>query len=451
MSTSRVAHRAALAALIASSSVAGISGCASSGMSLASLNPFKKSADSVASTDTPSTEAGVSGKLASLKDSASGQVSSMGTATKSAFNKTKATFAGFVGKKSTVDENGNPISPDDPTRLDTPASVGPEVFVAQGQLWETTGDFTKAMESYTKALESEPKNASALASIARLHYRQEHYKPASDFFKRALEQTPNDAALLNDYGLTQAKLGDVPGATESFTKALSIAPGTSRFANNLANVKYEAGDAQGALAVLMQHNKPAVAHFNMAYLHYKAGKLADAKTHLIEVVKYEPQAASDSAVSKAVNRSKEMLATIDGTASKVANVAPQAINAANQFVNAFQAPQPTTPPAPGPTATSPYAGQPVASPVTNSVPAIQASATGVKPNTGTAGWNPTAALPAGTASWVPPASPAQQIAPVPTTPSVAPTTTPAPTTTVTPTAVPSQSTPYTLPPGFFNQ
>ncbi len=446
MSTSRVAHRAALAALIASSSVAGISGCASSGMSLASLNPFKKSADSVASTDTPSADTGVSGKLASLKDSATGQVSSMGTATKSAFNKTKATFAGFVGKKSTVDENGNPISPDDPTRLDTPASVGPEVFVAQGQLWETTGDFTKAMESYTKALESEPKNASALASIARLHYRQEHYKPASDFFKRALEQTPNDAALLNDYGLTQAKLGDVPGATESFTKALSIAPGTSRFANNLANVKYEAGDSQGALAVLMQHNKPAVAHFNMAYLHYKAGKLADAKTHLMEVVKYEPQSASDSAVSKAVTRSKEMLATIDGTANKVATVAPQAINAANQFVNAFQAPAATAPPA-----ATPYAGQAVVSSMPNAVPAVQASASGVKPNTGTAAWNPSAGLPGGTASWVPPTSPAPQVAPATTTPSVAPTTAPAPTTSVTPTAVPSQQAPYTLPPGFFNQ
>jgi len=337
MTVIRSARRNMLAAFLACSTTLPITGCAGGGMSLASLNPFSKSGENVANAAPAGPTA--TGRLAAMRQTATGQVSSMGMATKSAYAKAKNGVTGvFGGSKTSVDENGNAIAVDDPTRLDTPASVGPDVFVAQGVLWETTGDFQKAMQSYTRALETEPKNAAALASVARLHFRQENYQPAADSFRRAIEQNPNDAGLQNDFGLTQAKLGDVAGATQSITRALTIAPGTSRFANNLANVKYAAGDTAGALAVLMQHNKPAVAHFNMAYLHYNAGKFADAKNHLVEVVKYEPQAGSDSAVGKAVTRSKEMLATIEGPASRIAQAAPQAFAAAGQFANAIQQP-----------------------------------------------------------------------------------------------------------------
>jgi len=328
-------------------------------------------------------------------------------ASKNALTKTKNGVTGlFKGKSEATDASGTPLSADDPTRLDSPASVGPDVFVAQGQLWETTGDFPKAMQSYTRALEAEPKNTAALASVARLHFRQENYQPAAEFFRRAIEQNPNAADLHNDYGLTQAKLKDMAGATQSITKALTLAPGTSRFANNLANVKYEAGDSQGALAVLMQHNKPAVAHFNMAYLHYKAGKLPEAKTHLAEVVKYEPQAAGDSSVGKAVARSKEMLAQIEGPATRIAAAVPKATEAAGQFMSAFQQPVQQSN-LQGGAATAPAS-----------------QATAIAPNAG--------AVP----QWMGSQNPA------PVAPAQAP---------KTPTGTPTAQTPFTLPPNFYNQ
>jgi len=197
------------------------------------------------------------------------------------------------------------------------------------------------------------------------------------------------------------------GATQSITKALTLAPGTSRFANNLANVKYDSGDSQGALAILMQHNKPAVAHFNMAYLHYKAGKLPEAKTHLAEVAKYEPQAAGDSSVGKAVARSKEMLAQIEGPATRIAAAVPKATEAAGQFMNAFQ---------------QPVVQQSNLQGGATTTPAIQATA--IAPNAG--------AVP----QWTTFQNPA------PVAPAQAPKT-PAGTTT--------SQTPFTLPPNFYNQ
>jgi Tfp pilus assembly protein PilF len=328
-------------------------------MPLASLNPFSK-AESTAAAPPPS--GSTPGQLASMRQAATNQVSSVGTAASSAWSKTVGGVSGvFGGSAPTVDQAGNRLADDDPTRLSSPATVSPEVFVAQGALWETTGDFPKAMESYKRALQTDAGNAAALASVARLHMRQENYPEAADHFRKAIAVNPSDPALLNDYGMTQAKLGDLPGASQSIANALQAAPGTSRFANNLANVRYDAGDAAGALAVLMQHNKPAVAHFNMAYLHFRAGNHADAKAQLDHVMQYEALAERDSAVAQALSRSRDMLVQLEGGADRIAQAAPRT-TAATTVANASHSPQPGQPTAQAQAMSMPsYGSMPAAS------------------------------------------------------------------------------------------
>ncbi len=296
---------------------------------MASMNPFSKA------TPTASSEPGMGSRLtesiASTAQGAKNQISTVGTTAKSAASKTKASFAGMFSRKSTDDANA--ISKTDPLSLENkPASIGPEVFVANGQLWESTGNFPKAMESYTKALESEPSNAPALTSIARLHFRQNNNAQAAEFFQKAIQQTPEDAGLYNDLGLTLSKLGNHAAAEQALSRALQLAPGTSRYANNLASVRFDAGNSTGAYEVLSTNNKAPVAHFNMAYLHYKKGQMDQARSHLTQVVAMESEGATDSAVKRAVDRSREMLATIDGTTSAIAQAAPQATMAARQFL-----------------------------------------------------------------------------------------------------------------------
>lgn len=292
-------------------------GCSSGGMSLASMNPFSKSA-----TPTETQPSGVTATLASTASGAGKQVSNLGSSAKKAWSKTTGAVAGIF--KAPADESEE-IDVTDPLSLSTkPEKVGPEVFVANGQLWESTGDFTKAMESYTKALESEPSHAPALTSIARLHFRQGNHKQAADYFQRAIAKEPNDAGLHNDLGLTLNKLGDHAGASQHLEKALELAPGTSRYANNLASIKFEAGDANGAFQVLSMSNKPAVAHFNMAYLYFKNGKLTAAREHLSQVMKYESLASNDVAIQRAVERTRDMLAQINTATAPIAQAAPQA-------------------------------------------------------------------------------------------------------------------------------
>lgn len=350
---------------------------------MASLNPFSKSGEKVAAAPAkPAETPPQTGQLASMRQAVTGQANNLSMATSSAWSKTKNGVTGMFGGSSiTASEDGTKLADNDPTRLSTPASVSPEVFVAQGALWETTGDFTKAMDSYNRAVQAEPNNAAALASIARLQLRQQSFPQASQSFERALKVSPKDSALLNDYGTTLAKMGDVPGADRAISEALTISPGTSRFANNLANVRFDAGDKNGALQVLMQHNKPAVAHFNMAYLQYQAGDYAEARSQLTEVLKYEPTASQDSAVAQAVSRSRDMLTTIDAGATRIAQAGSGVMSTANQISSAFAGQPSQVVPSTGTTPNA-SATNPVATPTQSAAPSPQATGNPTPPPAG---------------------------------------------------------------------
>ena len=299
------ARRALLAALITASTF-GSTGCASRGFSVASMNPFSRTESTELTPDTGA-KPGITESIASTTGTAAQSVS---TSAKNMFGKTTgAVTSVFRRDKSEATDD---VDTTDPLRLDNkPDRIDPEVFVANGQLWESTGDFSKAMESYTKALEQDAKHSPALTSMARLQFRQGELDQAVQYFQRAIAVKPEDAGLHNDLGLTLSKLGNQPAAVASLEKALKIAPGTSRYANNLASVRFEGGDPNAAMIVLMQNNKPAVAHFNMAYLHYKAGQMPQAQGHLTEAMKFEPQSQADAATGRAVQRSRDMLAQIN--------------------------------------------------------------------------------------------------------------------------------------------
>lgn len=307
-------RKAVLASLIAGTGILS-TGCTSSGFSVASLNPFAKN------DATPGVQTSLTDSIASNAVGAKNQVRTVGATAESAWSKTKNAVTGVFSAKETSEG----VSENDPLSLaNMPKSIGPEVYVAQGQLWESTGDFTKAMESYARALENEPSNGPALASIARLHFRQGEHPKAAEFFRKAVEQSPDDAGLHNDLGLTYSRLGDYASAAQSIQRSLEIKPGTSRYANNLASVKFQGGATDDAFDVLAANNKPAVAHFNMAYLHFKKGQMMEAKSHLGQALQSQPQAVSDAAVQRAVERSRDLLATIDAGMAPIAQAGPQA-------------------------------------------------------------------------------------------------------------------------------
>lgn len=297
----------AASAAIITAVVAG--GCSTTGSTWNALNPFSssQSTEMIQAAGEPET------RIASTDSSADGveQASGFTASAKRAWNTTSSAVTGLFSRDQD-DAAEKQLDPKDPLSLSNrPDRINAEVFIANGQLWESTGDFKQAMDSYTRALEAEPSHGPALASIARLHFRQNNYAEAARYFRLAAESQPEEAGLQNDLGLTLSKQGETAAAIEHLTKALELSPGNSRYANNLASVLFDHGESEAALQTLVENNQPAVAHFNMAYLCFQSGQLSQARDHFGEVMKYQAVSDDDVATRKAVERTREMLAGLD--------------------------------------------------------------------------------------------------------------------------------------------
>lgn len=271
--------------------IAGTTGCSSTG-SIAGMNPFaarSAPADGVSAqlSDESKVAEGQSGWLTPIHkvaDGARGQVGSMSLAVQSAYGKAKSAVSGvFTAEEGTETEHTDALS-----LANVPTDLGPEIYVANGQLWETNGDYNKALEQYGRALEIEPDNAAALASVARLHDRQGNVDQAIEYFNKAIESEPSDPGLYSDLGMLLSKIGRHDEAATQLQKAIAIAPKTKRYANNLAIVLMEAGRPEDAFSVLTQAHEPAKAHYNMAYLQYQHQNLEKTRDHLQQAITMDP-------------------------------------------------------------------------------------------------------------------------------------------------------------------
>ncbi len=268
-----------------------------------------------------------SGTLASSISSAgqgiSGQVKTMGT-----------TMAGAMGKAKNIVTAPFATNPNegDPTSLaNMPTNLGPEIWITNGQLYEGQGKHAKALENYTKALSIEPNNEAALLSLARLHSRQQQYAEAEQFYNRALAVRPQ-ADVYNEVASLMQKQGRNSEALAEVEKAITLEPNSQRFRNNLATMLVAGGRSDEAVQQLSQVFPPAVASYNVAYLHFAKQDLTGAQTHLQAALQADPN----------LKEARDLWSQINGSPTTQSAIA--AYQTANQVYRTAQAAvTPTTP------------------------------------------------------------------------------------------------------------
>lgn len=252
-----------------------------------------------------------------------GQIQSMGTVVKSAAGKAKSAVVSTFSTTPSGD-------PDDPTSLASmPSSVAPEVWVANGQLCETQGNYTKALDNYTKALELEPKNQSALLSTARLYQRQNQTSQAIVFFQKAVNAKPNDAAAYNELGLAQAKAGNLAEGESNLQKAIAIEPTKITYRNSLAGLMVDSGRSDEAVKQLSQVQSPALANYSVGYMYATRQNIAAAQQHLQTALQIDPN----------LQQARDLMARLGG-----GNVIQQATHAYQTAGNVLQSVQGMTNP-----------------------------------------------------------------------------------------------------------
>ncbi len=244
-----------------------------------------------------------------------GQVKSMGTTVSSAMGKAKdMVIAPFA---STPETN-------DPTSLaNMPTNLGPEIWVTQGQLYETQGKHEKALENYNKALEKEPNNEAALLSVARLYTRQQQNAQAETYFNKVLALKPQ-AVVYNELASVQQSQGKIAESQVSIQKAIELDPTSTRYRNNLAGMLVANGRSDEAVKQLEQVFPPAVANYNVAYLHFTNQNLPAAQQHLQLALQADPN----------LQEARALMEKISG--SPTAQTAMAAYQTANQIYRTAQ-------------------------------------------------------------------------------------------------------------------
>ncbi len=265
--------------------------------------------------ETPANGAGVSTAIASTTQAVKGQFSSMGTAVSSAYGKAKTAITSpFAAAESTGETSTSPSTL-------AGGTLGPEVYVMTGQLNESKGDYAKALDSYSKALEAEPKNLSALLSTARLYDRQNEREKAISFYTKATEVSPGNAATYAEMGSVYAKAGNLNSAKEQLQKAVNLEPKNTGHRSTLAGIYLDMGNADKALEELTQVHEPAMANYQMAYLHFTRKNVPATQQYLSNALQIDPN----------LQPARDLLASIGGGQS-IQNVAQQG----NQWLNQAQ-------------------------------------------------------------------------------------------------------------------
>lgn len=271
-SVSKYSRRTLLAIAVAAGT---LPGCASM------KSPTDWFAKEPAAQTTP--DASLTSSISSTSKGIAGQFKTMGTAVSSAMGKAKnAVTATFT----TEAEGGDATS-----LASLPDNLGPEVWVANGQLFEAQNNFPKALDNYTKALERDPNNEAAVLSIARLYARQDQSERSVEFFRKAIDLNPNAAATHNELALQLQKQGNTAEAQVQIQKAIQLDSANPRYRNNLAGMLVKVGRSDEAVAQLQQIFDPAVANYNVAYLHYTNNNLAGAQQHLEAALRADPSLA----------------------------------------------------------------------------------------------------------------------------------------------------------------
>lgn len=275
----------------------------------------KKSADS-AMTGTSSSSGSFASSLSSAGQGISGQFKTMGTTVASAMGKAK----NMVTAPFTPQADNS-----DPTSLaNMPSNLGAEIWVTNGQLYESQGKYSKAQENYAKALEIEPQNEPALLSMARLHARQQQNVEAERYFNQALQIRPQ-AEVYNELATLLHKQGRSAEAFSVVEKAISLEPTSQRYRNNLADMLVGAGRSDEAVQQLNAVFPPAIASYNVAYLHFSRQDMAGAQKYLQAALQADPN----------LKEARELWGAING--SPAAQSAVAAYQTANQLYQTAQA------------------------------------------------------------------------------------------------------------------
>ncbi|MDR1112987.1 MAG: tetratricopeptide repeat protein [Bacteroidales bacterium] len=120
-------------------------------------------------------------------------------------------------------------------------------LLIQGNAYYAKGDYDKAIEDYSKAIDLMPDDVEAYNYRGNAYALKCDYDKAIEDFSKAIELKPNDAEAYNYRGVAYRKKGDYDKAIEDYSKAIELEPDDAGAYYIRGSVYYEKGDHDKAI------------------------------------------------------------------------------------------------------------------------------------------------------------------------------------------------------------
>jgi Tfp pilus assembly protein PilF len=141
-------------------------------------------------------------------------------------------------------------------------------------------DWRGAEASFRRALELEPRNASALRSTGALAVCLDRPSEAIEFYLRALESDPLSTAAYNNLGYAYSLVGQRAEAEKALRQSLELAPGRIGTRAQLAFVLQQMGRPQEALDEALKEPEEVYRLWGLARIHHLEGRTAESRAAL---------------------------------------------------------------------------------------------------------------------------------------------------------------------------
>lgn len=170
-----------------------------------------------------------------------------------------------------------------------------EAYFWRAAARQTTGDLSRAIDDYTKAIEINPRYSEAFNHRGLARRDRGDLPGAMQDLTRAIEIDPQYAGAYTNRGTVRETLGDLPGAVEDYTRALQIDPHFTEAYVSRGIARQRIGDFKGAVEdhtrTIELHPDVAQMYYNRAVARHSSGDLTGAIEDYTQAIKINPQYA----------------------------------------------------------------------------------------------------------------------------------------------------------------
>ena len=162
------------------------------------------------------------------------------------------------------------------------SQVDYEINKELGECYLFMGEYDKAREYYSKAIENDNSMFEPYMGLAAIAVNQSDFESAYQLYKKA-DQLSSGEKTLTGIGMIAMELGNHAEAFESFRKVLGHNPGNMMAVNNLLQLAYVLNRLEEAIPCLeaaLDCGDTEAVRYALAATHLTIGNEVEARQHL---------------------------------------------------------------------------------------------------------------------------------------------------------------------------